>query len=380
MKKSPFIYMTCQVGAENALKSEMARRHPDFHFSFSRPGFLTFKLPEPLTLRQKLQLDIPTLRTIFARTCVHSIGKVSEKTRSGNRGEMIIGFWESVREFIQEQSTDPDFTGFRQLHVWERDVCAPGTRGFEPGLTLTARNLYTDLLAACPASIVPELANLNPFRADLPGRKDEICLDCVLVAPDDWWIGYHRINDLHSRYAGGMIPLVLPFDASSRAWLKFEEGLRWSEFPIEIGSRCVDIGSSPGGGSQVLLARGAEVVGVDPAQMAPVVSAHPNFTWLCGKINQLKRRNFRKSRWFLTDMNVAPSYTLDALEELVTRPDISARGLLFTLKLFEWKLAADLPEHIRRIKGWGFNHVKVRQLQFNRQEVMVAALKKPFRK
>ncbi|MBQ4204778.1 MAG: hypothetical protein II655_13870, partial [Thermoguttaceae bacterium] len=87
---------------------------------------------------------------------------------------------------------------------------------------------------------------------------------------------------------------------------------------------------------------------------------------------------FRKSRWFITDMNVAPKYTLDALEELVARDDIAARGLLFTLKFFEWNLADNIPEYISRIKSWGFNHVKARQLQFNRQEIMIAALKKPF--
>ena len=79
-------------------------------------------------------------------------------------------------------------------------------------------------------------------------------------------------------------------------------------------------------------------------------------------------------------MNVAPNYTLDALEELVARDDVAARGLLFTLKLFDWKLADHIPEYLARVKSWGFNVVKARQLLFNRQEIMVAALKKPFRK
>ena len=130
--------------------------------------------------------------------------------------------------------------------------------------------------------------------------------------------------------------------------------------------------------SQALLARGAEVLGVDPAEMDPRVLANPNFTHLRGKVSQLKRKLFRKSRWFITDMNVAPKYTLDALAELVARDDIAARGLLFTLKFFEWNLADNIPEYISRIKSWGFNHVKARQLQFNRQEIMIAALKKPF--
>ena len=234
-------------------------------------------------------------------------------------------------------------------------------------------------MAAAPGAF---RATLGPDarRLDAPGELGEVVLDVVMVEEDEWHVGFHRVSDPHSRYPGGLFPLALPTDAASRAFLKFEEGLRWAQFPIGVGSRCVDIGSAPGGGSQALLARGAFVLGVDPAEMDPRVLANPNFTHLRGKINQLKRKLFRKSRWFLTDMNVAPSYTLDALEEIVLREEVAARGLLFTLKFFEWKLADELPEYLSRVKSWGFNHVKARQLQYNRQEIMVAALKKPFRK
>ncbi len=41
-----FLFITCQVGAEAAVKEEIARRWPDFHIGYARPGFLTYKLPE----------------------------------------------------------------------------------------------------------------------------------------------------------------------------------------------------------------------------------------------------------------------------------------------------------------------------------------------
>ena len=41
-----FLFVTCQVGAEKAVKGEVAQRWPEFRLAFSRPGFLTFKLPE----------------------------------------------------------------------------------------------------------------------------------------------------------------------------------------------------------------------------------------------------------------------------------------------------------------------------------------------
>ena len=115
--------------------------------------------------------------------------------------------------------------------------------------------------------------------------------------------------------AGGIIPLELPPHAVSRAWLKMEEALRWSQLPMEPGSRCVEIGSSPGGASQALLDRGLIVIGVDPAEMDPAVAAHPNFTHLRKRASEVRRKEFRKVRWLTADMNVAPNYTLDAVED-----------------------------------------------------------------
>jgi 23S rRNA (cytidine2498-2'-O)-methyltransferase len=79
-------------------------------------------------------------------------------------------------------------------------------------------------------------------------------------------------------------------------------------------------------------------------------------------------------------MNVAPEYTLDAVEAIVTHPRVNIRGMLLTLKLPQWKLAANLPEYMARIQGWGYNLVQARQLQYGRREVCVAALQRPFRR
>lgn len=387
---SQFIYLTCQRGAEPALKKEMAKRRPNYRFSFSRPGFLTFKAPETESLEKRLMLDVPSLRTVFARSCVHSLGNVYRKDALNAEGEFDLALavqrvWElAKKEFASDSRSSEEMRRvgktplkLARVHVYERDRFDVGTRGFEPGLTERAYELHRAIYEGAPEEFRLNFGP-NADRLDAPGDPGEVCLDVAIVEEDDFRVGFHRVSDVHSRYPGGLFPLELPTDAASRAFLKFEEGLRWADFPIGVGSRCVDIGASPGGGSQALLARGAEVLGVDPAEIDPRLLVNPNFTHLRGKINSLKRKLFRKSRWFLTDMNVAPKYTLDALEEIVARDDIAARGLLFTLKFFDWKLADSIPEYLTRIKSWGFNHVKARQLQYNRQEIMIAALKKPF--
>lgn len=375
-----FIYLACQRGAESALKAEMTKKRPDFKFSYSRPGFLTYKTSEGLALNKKLGLTVESLRLVFARSCVLSLGSIDAKSCADASGQFDASLaceatwrlWESASASHEELRSPA------RLHVYQRDAAQVGAKGFEPGANLTVVQTHRRLLECAPQSVRATLSDQAQYW-QAPAREGELCIDVAIVEPNRWMIGFHKATDFHSRYPGGLLPMKLPTDAASRAFLKFEEGLRWADFPITLGSRCVDIGASPGGGSQALLARGAFVLGVDPALIDPRVMAHPNFTHLRGKINQLKRKNFRKSRWFITDMNVAPKYTLDALEEIVARDDIAARGLLFTLKIFEWKLAQEIPSYIRRVKSWGFNHVKARQLQFNRQEIMIAALKKPFR-
>ena len=63
----------------------------------------------------------------------------------------------------------------------------------------------------------------------------------------------------------------------------------------------------------------------------------------------------------------------------MSHPRIAIRGMLLTLKLSNWDLAADLPKYIARVQSWGYNIVQARQLQYDRREVCVAALRRPFR-
>jgi 23S rRNA (cytidine2498-2'-O)-methyltransferase len=354
---SKFLFATCQVGAEAALKAEVARRWADFRLAFSRPGFLTFKQPAEPPLAPDFDLQ-----SIFARAYGFSLGKTS----AGDLASRAEEVWQIYGD-----------RPVRRVHVWLRDVAPAGEHGYSPEITPEAREAAQAIVAHCPR---PDLLASTAGDLNVAAQPGEFVLDCVLVEPDQWWIGQHRALSIPSRWAGGMIPLVLPDHAVSRAWLKMEEALRWSELPIPSEARCAEIGSAPGGASQALLSRGLYVLGIDPAEMAPAVLEHPRFTHLRRRANQVRRRDLRKVRWLTADMNVAPSYTLDVVEEVVTHPEINIRGMLLTLKLFDWTLADHIPEYLRRIRSWGYNLVRARQLQHNRQEICVSVLQKPFRR
>lgn len=350
-----FLFVTCQVGAERAVKAEMARNLPIARPAYGRPGFLTFKLPEAHLLPPGFDLHL-----VFARATGFSLGGVS----GPDPHELARKVWQLVGGRIVQR-----------LHVWERDRAPPGEHDFEPGLTPLACEVARLLQQTCPH---PNM--LSPQGADpaVPARRGDTVLDCILIEPDQWWVGFHQADTVESRWCGGMLVLPIPPHAVSRAWLKMEEALRWSQLPIPRGARCAELGASPGGASQALLDRGLRVLGIDPAEMHPAVLAHPNFTHIRKRVQQVRRREFRKVRWLVCDMNVAPEYTLDAVEAIITHPLVSVRGMLLTLKLFEWHLAEQVPQYLQRVRGWGYNMVRARQLQHNRQEICLAALQKPF--
>jgi 23S rRNA (cytidine2498-2'-O)-methyltransferase len=352
-----FLFVTCQVGAAPAVKEEIARRWPDFRFSFSRPGFLTFKLPEGHRVPADFDLE-----SVFARSYGFSVGKA----KSDDTEELARKVWEVYGG-----------RPLRRIHVWSRDAADPGEHRFEPLITPAALEAHAALLRTCPR---PEALAPQADDPSQPARRGEFVLDCVLVEPNEWWVGFHRVASVASRWPGGMMPLEMPPDAVSRAWLKVEEALRWSQLPIPAGARVAEIGSAPGGASQALLARGLIVMGIDPAEMAPEVLANPRFTHVRSRSTQVRRREFRRVRWLTVDMNVAPNYTLDAVEGIVTHSEVHIRGMLLTLKLPEWSLTKEIPQYLDRIRSWGFNEVQARQLQHNRREFCVAALQRPFRR
>ena len=132
----------------------------------------------------------------------------------------------------------------------------------------------------------------------------------------------------------------------------------------------------PGGSCQALLHRGLLVAGIDPAAMHPTLLAHPRFVHIRKRAADVRRRDFRQVRWLVADMNVAPTFTLDAAEAIVGHRQVNIRGLLLTLKLLDWKLAEQVPDYLARVRSWGFPYVRARQLQFNRQEICVAAFRR----
>ena len=352
-----FLFAVCQCGAEQALKNEIAAGPIDARPAFSRPGFVTFKLGDEIAEPEQLQLP-----STFARTFGFSLGKVQGDSTT----ELAKAVWSlpAVEAFLAEQT-------IVDVHVWQRDTNVPGVKGFEPGTT--------ELASAVEAS-VRQHSPIEPLRSlpeapRTPSRRNRWVLDVVLVEPGEWWIGCHFTSRRLDCYPGGVLPLELPEHAVSRAYLKMKEALQWSALPIARGDLCVELGCAPGGASQTLMEQGLKVLGVDPAEVEPIVLDDEHFTHIRRRSNDVPHKQLRGVQWLAADMNVAPTYTLDAVEEVVSNPQTNVRGMILTLKLADWKLADELPKLIERVRSWGYRDVRTRQLAFNRQELCLVALR-----
>jgi 23S rRNA (cytidine2498-2'-O)-methyltransferase len=312
-------FALCQIGAENALKEEVQRIRPEWRSAFARPGLVTWRTGEPI----KPDLALPL---VFARLFGASLGPV-----------------------------DPRGTGLvlPRLHVFPRDL--------EAGDVL-ARPLREELLGS------------GSFNPDPVPQRGDWVVDVVVAPNEPPFVGVHRHTTDRSPYPGGAPPVVLPPEAPSRAWMKLEEALAWSLLPLRAGHTAVEIGSSPGGAAWAMLRRGLRVVGVDTGKMDPRVLADPAFTHVQKTLAEVRREELpTRVHWLLLDVNLAPQVALHQVRRLVSALRATLRGVIFTLKLNDWKMAAEIPALLDRVTGMALTDVRATQLPSNRREICVAA-------
>ncbi len=354
--------MTCRPGAETALKQEVARSDPKWRLAFSRPGFVTFKRASAEPLDDKV---LASRSWVLARTHGISLGKVT----GDDLANLAQQAWQlpGVAAFVAASPLG-------DVHVWQRDSQPNDDETNLPLVSPLAAEIEAAVRTAAPASC----DNLREPRGAKrrPAPRNARVLDVVVVEPNQWWIGSHQVQTPPQRWPGGAIPVRTPEQAVSRAYTKMAEAIAWSGLPIERDDECVELGCAPGGASQALLDRGLFVTGIDPAEVDPTLLEHPHFRHLRKRSKEVRRCEYQGVRWLAADMNLAPSYTLDAVEAIVTHPDVSIRGLVLTLKLADWSHADRLSEYAARVYSWGYRDVRMRQLASGGQEVCLVALRR----
>lgn len=367
--RSSFLYVSCQHGAEKVLKQAFCEPSGTFRLAYSGKGLLTFKIAFPVPAWTRALLEHPLVR---------SRGVVLGRVEGDQSSPMV----DTILKDYQALDWDA-------LHVWQRDIAQPGWNGFEPGQSMLAvavaellrqrLRLSGDLRPVLALGLDPESDPSNPSTSTptspqpTPKPRASKVLDVILDEPQRWWIAARDSQQRYDGWPGGIPDLYAPEQVISRAYFKLAEAFAWSGLKLRPGERVVEIGASPGGACQWLLDSGAIVTGIDPADMNASLLTHPNFTHWRARSLQVKRRAFRDFRILVCDANVAPKYTLDTVEAIVTYPTSRFRALVLTIKMPEWDVANLIPEHVERVRSWGFEHVEARQLAHNRREYCLVA-------
>lgn len=341
-----FTFLLCQHGTEPTLKARWLGGDSPLRLAFSRPGLLTLKKPAGAPATAALGIGDDWM----VRLAGLVLGQV--------KGELAESM---VDEALALSGTDWD-----AVHVFLRDSGLPGLKGFEPGPTLLCEEIAATFSRRWPNE-------LSPPRINAEAEVGSRVLDIVIADPQHWLIGHHQVQRSHERWPGGAYSAPAPNEMISRAYLKMAEALAWSGLPIQPGDCFVEIGSAPGGACQRLLDLGLKVTGIDPAEMDPLILAHPRFEhWRC-KTAGVRRKMYSKFRWLAADASATPNYTLDCVGDIVNYKTSHIAGLLLTLKLTNYDLAAKMDEYIARVRSWGYARVEVRQLASNRRECCVVA-------
>ena len=337
-----FYFSVCQAGAEKAVKDEVLALNPGLRFAFSRPGFITFKEPEP----QGAEITHPG--SLFTRLWGVSLGQAGDP--------------EGIRDLL---SRIPEGA---LIQAFDRETCLPGD---EPEGSVKGGNVRR-LLDGSP------LASQVNLRVPKPG---EWVYDLIWIEEGRLFLGCHRFEEGMDPAPGNDPLIVLPKDSPSRALLKIEEAIHRFAPVMRPGLSVLEVGCSPGGATSAMLGRGFKVVGIDPKRMAPVVESHPDFRLIqkpAGKVQEQELRGINPE-WMVLDINLAPLEALDELNHVIRtlRAQQGARLRLtkgfLTVKLNDWGFVSSIPLYLKRISELGFEDLTAVQLCSNRQEFFVYA-------
>jgi 23S rRNA (cytidine2498-2'-O)-methyltransferase len=196
--------------------------------------------------------------------------------------------------------------------------------------------------------------------------------EVVLVGtPLAWTAVYGTVprNEAVSWFAGGRQRMSRTGDAPSRAGLKLEEAWAWLGLWPSRGETCVDLGAAPGGWTARALDRGARVVAVDRAALAPELERNPRLRHV--RESAFSYRPEEPVDWLLCDMAWRP-LEVAALLARWARAQWAVH-LVCNLKLPMQDKVQTLAQARKLLEEGGWKALRLRQLYHDRDEVTVVA-------
>src|SRR5690606_14856274 len=128
-------------------------------------------------------------------------------------GEHPAALVQAVMTALTERPVPIALPTLRHLHVWPRTPILPGDE-----LPAADATRLADAAVALGTPLCDALA--EAWGRTLPLNRDaaigDAVLDCVVVEPNEVWLGWHRAASIESCWPGGVPSLVAPPDMISR--------------------------------------------------------------------------------------------------------------------------------------------------------------------
>jgi 23S rRNA (cytidine2498-2'-O)-methyltransferase len=172
-----------------------------------------------------------------------------------------------------------------------------------------------------------------------------------------------------------MLPGAPPdADAVSRSARKLTQAVETFGINLPAGGLALDLGSSPGGWVQVLRRAGMRVMAVDPADLAPAVTADPGVMHRRVKVQKLDLPKVPLVM-LTNDLRMVADSSVEAVLRIAPRL-VKGAPCIMTLKLPEHGVRDSdvltiLEKALSRLET-EFEILGARQLPVNRSEVTVA--------
>jgi 23S rRNA (cytidine2498-2'-O)-methyltransferase len=328
--ESEFIFALTNRGSERALKLEIESMGLGWRLCYQRKGFVTFKASTDKDFFSLASLDHDVA---CARRLCLSLGKAERREDAINKIRQHPAYLDGAIHHVRYVK--------RSIEI---DQAFPGRPPF----------------GECIGTVVE-------------------------LGPDEFWAGLHLHAPFISPDPGAVSALEMPKESPSRAWLKIEEAIRFFDLKFTPQDVVVELGCAPGGVVLSLLNRDVSVIGVDPAEMAPVVMASAvherryvpsDQAWFyhCKKPAALagKRDLGTDVTWFMSDMNQSPAVVLKECQRFCKMAR-SITGVLITLKLTSVEDVVEKERWFKSLREMGFNKIRLQQFSVHHKEFALLA-------
>ncbi len=363
--ESPFLLIVSREGREEFVKNELATRFLGAKFSFSRPGFLSFKQADAVSAGQKNWKWSSTENLVFPL-----------------RSALFVGKWTEEKGFALAPSITSDGLAravgdLSRVHVHSLDF-TPNGKENEFTRVLTREELEARY---------PGCLSLMPFMGEKCRWNEnaaigEVILQAIAVSDKEVWLSWTKLRESEFGFPGGESHIEAPAAAPSRAYLKFAEAAtlverRFGKPIFKADDRAIEIGAAPGGACFGLLERGLRVTGVDRGRMDPIITQNTKYSHVESSIGDWMFPEEVNAEWLLIDMNAEARIAVRECKPLTDYIKRGLKGIFFTLKLNQVDYAL-ATERLARMtaQDLGVSMVFIHQLPSNHQEIALFGLTK----